>query len=107
MSGPFDDQLGWVGPFSTFVWSFHVGGGGEKFVFARRGNLGFAFEKLLVAPQRRIAAAFSPIHFFIYTHPPSWRDSARVDTRLMIGAELNTFFLAPAVDTPRVDTDPS
>ena len=27
-------------------------------MFARRGNLGFAFEKLLVAPQRRIAAAF-------------------------------------------------
>ena len=45
--------------------SFYVGGGGEKFVFARRGNLGFVFEKLLVAPQRRIAAAFSPIHFFI------------------------------------------
>ena len=42
-----------------------------------------------------------------YTHPLSWRDSPRVDNRLMIGSELNTFFSAPGVDTPRVDTDPS
>ena len=37
--------------------------------------------------------------------PPSWRDSARLGK--MIGSEHNTFFLAPGVDTPRVDTDPS
>ena len=42
---------------SIFVWSFHVGGEG-KFVFARRGNLGFALKKLLLAQQRQIAATF-------------------------------------------------
>ena len=42
----------------------------------------------------------------MYTHPPSWRDSSRVDARLLIGSELNTFFSAPGVDTPQVDTDP-
>ena len=30
----------------------------RRFVFACRGNLGFAFEKVLVAQERRIAAAF-------------------------------------------------
>ena len=30
----------------------------RRFVFAPRGNLGFAFEKVLVAQQRRIAATF-------------------------------------------------
>ena len=42
---------------------------------------------------------------YTYTQPLSWRDSARVDTRQMIGSEHNTFFLAPGVGTPRVDTD--
>ena len=31
-------------------------------MFARGANLGFAFEKLLVAPQRRTAATFPPPH---------------------------------------------
>ena len=59
-------MISWVGLgrlvllFDLFMWARR-----GKFVFARRGNLGFAFEKLLVAQQRRIAAAFPPIQFSI------------------------------------------